>query len=82
MFDNGINQDTVLYVGFAGSCHWFTCSAVSELVNESGYALTNGQCSRLLESLLKRGKVEKAQVYLSDGSFEFIWKRQGCDGKS
>lgn len=58
MFNNGLNRDTVYYVGLDDK-EWLSASEICDAVNNAGYALTDKQTKTLLNALVREGKVIK-----------------------
>lgn len=75
MFDNGMNRDTVYYVGLADG-GWQTTERVCERINQAGYAITLPQTEELLVSLEAKGKIENDFVILLGGKQRNTWKKK------
>lgn len=74
MFDNGLNRDTVYYMGLNDN-GWQTTERVCVRLNEAGYAISIVQTEGLLFSPMGKGKVENDFITLTDGKQCNIWKK-------
>ena len=74
MFDNGLNRDTVYYMGLSDD-GWQTTERVCERINHEGFAITLTQTESLLFSLAAKGKVEQDFITMSAGKQCNIWKK-------
>ncbi len=75
MFDNGLNRDTVYYMGLSDA-GWQTTERVCVRINQAGYAINLTQTEALLFSLAGRGKVEQDFITLAAGEQYNIWKKK------
>lgn len=75
MSDNGLNRDTVYYVGLKDN-GWQTTQVVCSAINKEGYAITLSQTEALLFSLQAKGEVENDYVRLPDSPALNIWKKK------
>lgn len=74
MFNNGLNQDTVLLIGLSGG-GWLTTERVCFAINQAGYAITIQQTEALLFALASKGKITNDFITLAAGEQYNIWKR-------
>ena len=75
MFDNGLNRDTVYYMGLRAN-GWQTTERVCICINQAGYAISLTQTESLLFSLKEKGKVEQDFITLAAGDQYNIWKKK------
>lgn len=77
MFDNGLNRDTVYYIGLR-DLGWQTTAVVCHAINTQGLAITMTQTEALLFSLQAKGRVENDFITLDDGTQCNIWKKRNA----
>jgi hypothetical protein len=75
MFDNGLNRDTVYYMGLSDD-GWQTTERVCVRINQEGLAITLTQTESLLFSLVGKGKVDQDFITLAAGEQYNIWKKK------
>lgn len=75
MFINGLNMDTIFYLGMLD--HTWQCTAhVCEVVNDAGYAIGLREIDALLFALADAGRIEVDTVILANDVQLNMWRRK------